>query len=105
MTSAELGDRIREARLAKDWTRVELAGRIGVNERTVGRWESGYPPKPEALVELATMLGVPQAYFVATEDVAVALADLQDRVGELTGRVESLTRALEWLESPSGHRP
>jgi transcriptional regulator with XRE-family HTH domain len=75
---------------------------MGVKERTVVRWQAGHPPKAETLVQLAALLGVPQAYFVATEDVAVALADLQDRVGQLTARVESLTRALEWLEAPAG---
>jgi transcriptional regulator with XRE-family HTH domain len=100
VTAAEVGDRIREARLAKDWTQAELAVRMGVNERTVARWQSGRLPKPATLVRLATALDVPQAYFAATEDVAVALADLQDRVGQLTARVESLTFALEWLDSP-----
>jgi transcriptional regulator with XRE-family HTH domain len=104
VTAAEVGDRIRDARLAKDWTQAELAARMGVNERTVSRWQSGHLPKPETLVQLAVVLGVPQAYFVATEDVAAALGDLQERVGQLTTRVESLTRALEWLETPAGDR-
>ena len=102
MTAAEVGDRIREARLAKDWTQAKLAARMGVNERTVGRWQAGYLPRPATLVRLATVLGVPRSYLAETDDVAVALADLQARVADLTRRVESLTRAHDWIESPAG---
>jgi transcriptional regulator with XRE-family HTH domain len=102
MTAAEVGDRIREARLAKGWTQAALGSRMGVNGRTVQRWQSGRLPRPSTLTRLAGVLGVPQAYLVETEDVAETLVDLQGSVAELTVRVESLTRALAWLDSPEG---
>jgi transcriptional regulator with XRE-family HTH domain len=102
MTAAEVGDRIREARLAKGWTQAALGSRMGVNERTVQRWQSGRLPRPTTLTRLAGVLGVPHAYLVETEDVADTLVDLQHSVAELTGRVESLSRALAWLDSPAG---
>jgi transcriptional regulator with XRE-family HTH domain len=102
MTAAEVGDRIREARLAKGWTQAALGSRMGVNERTVQRWQSGRLPRPSTLARLAGVLAVPQAYLVETEDVAETLVDLQGSVAELTVRVESLTRALAWLDSPEG---
>ncbi|GEL94701.1 helix-turn-helix transcriptional regulator [Cellulomonas composti] len=38
-----LGVQIRQARIDREWTRVELADRIGVSAPTVDRIESGYP--------------------------------------------------------------
>lgn len=37
---------MRIARLRLGWTQAELARRIGVSRRTIGRWEMGETPLP-----------------------------------------------------------
>lgn len=37
---------MRIARLRLGWTQAELARRIGVSRRTIGRWEMGKTPLP-----------------------------------------------------------
>jgi transcriptional regulator with XRE-family HTH domain len=77
LTPEEVGQRIREARLARGWTHEELARRVGVNWRTVQRWQKGNPPRLAKLVELADLFGLPHAYFVEPEDSLATLNDLR----------------------------
>jgi transcriptional regulator with XRE-family HTH domain len=89
-----VGQRIREARLARGWTHEELARRMGVNWRTVQRWQKGKLPRLPMLLGLADVLGVPSAELVPAEEPPVTLLELQARVEELAARVDALARAL-----------
>lgn len=61
-----LGNRIRTARDAAGLTREEVAARIGVNWRTLARYESGETKRIsyETLVEIAVATGKPISYFL-----------------------------------------
>jgi len=41
LTDQQIGEKIKEARLAKGWTQAELASRLGVGQTAVGKWEKG----------------------------------------------------------------
>ena len=54
-----MSDRIRQARISAGLTQTELAGRLGVTQSTVNRWEGGrHDPSRETATRLATTLGV-----------------------------------------------
>jgi transcriptional regulator with XRE-family HTH domain len=91
------GLRIREARLAHGWTHEELARRMGVNWRTVQRWQKGRLPRVETLRRLAAVLNVPPSYLLESHDEPVTLTELRDRLGELTQRLEHLTNVVTSL--------
>lgn len=66
-------DRVAELRRRKGWTQGDLAERLGVEQPTVQRWESGVrEPKFEQLFALAKVLDVPPAYLL-DNDMAVPL--------------------------------
>lgn len=46
------GDRIREAREAREWTQDELAGHSGVPKRTIQEIENGRVAKPQRATDL-----------------------------------------------------
>lgn len=94
--SEEIGLKIREARLARGWTHEELARRMGVNWRTVQRWQKGRLPRVETLRRLAAVLDIPPATFLDVEG-EVTLSDLRDRLAEVTARLDRLSAALDEL--------
>lgn len=51
-------ERIRQARLAKKMTQLELAERVGVTPQSVQQWESHTIPRNDRVVEVARALGV-----------------------------------------------
>jgi transcriptional regulator with XRE-family HTH domain len=79
---------------------------MGVNWRTVQRWQKGQLPRMNTLLRLAEVLGVPHGYFVEPEDSLATMTDLRERVDELAGRVDDLardlTRALASLPTAPG---
>jgi transcriptional regulator with XRE-family HTH domain len=97
LDAAEVGQRIREARLALGWTHEELARRMGVNWRSVQRWQSGQLPRLETLIRLAETLGLPRSYLVESADPRETLNDLRRHVDALSERVEALARAVDEL--------
>lgn len=51
-------DRVKELRAKKGWTQAELGERIGVQQATIGRWETGdREPSFDQLFRLAELLG------------------------------------------------
>ena len=49
---------MREARLSVDLTQAELAGRLGVDQAVIARWETGVrEPRVRAAVRLSEVLG------------------------------------------------
>lgn len=97
ISSEDVSRRIREARIARGWTHEELARRMGVNWRTVQRWQSGKVPRVDTLMRLAGVLGVPEGYLLQSRDTEVTLTELRDRLDELTHRLDRLTAALDDL--------
>ena len=59
------GERLGQARDARDLTQVALARLIGRSSSSISRWEGGeQSPEPEALAGLAAALDVPVAFFL-----------------------------------------
>jgi transcriptional regulator with XRE-family HTH domain len=49
---------IERGRLAKGWTQVQLAERVGVHVNTAQAWEKGAQPRPKHIAKLAEVLGI-----------------------------------------------
>ena len=101
LTPEEVGERIREARLAKGWTHERLAAEVGVGLRTVQRWQKGRNPKDGkswlprlgTLMKLADVLEVPSSFFVESELDAASVADLAERL-EAVERMSAANQAM-----------
>ena len=97
----EVGRRIRAARIAKGLTVNQLAQLMGVDWRTVQRWQAGTEkmkdgtirqtlPRltgPKGIHRLAEVLGVPARYFVETEEEASSVSDLAREVAALRAAI------------------
>jgi transcriptional regulator with XRE-family HTH domain len=112
LDAAEVGRRIRDARLALGWTHEELARRMGVNWRSVQRWQKGQLPRLDTLIRLAETLGLPQSYLVESTDTRATLNDLKTHLDALSERVEALAQVVDELavaqdgeRSAAGRRP
>lgn len=65
----EMGERIKNARIAANITQAELAKRLGVAYQNIGQWESGKRnPKLDTLQKIAKALNVPVARLYGLED-------------------------------------
>lgn len=63
------GTSLRQARLARGWTQVELAQRLGVSQTYVSLWESGRRPVPEHLAApLVSQLDLPATALPMSTD-------------------------------------
>ena len=79
--SQSISDRIRLARIDAGLTQTELAGKLGVTQSTVNRWEGGrHDPSRETSIRIADILGV-----------TVEWIELGDR-GQGTGPDSPVTR-------------
>jgi len=56
--TVELGNRIREARKAKNWSQHDLANRAGVSRPTIARIESGTNVSTVRLAKITEALGL-----------------------------------------------
>lgn len=64
-----LGDAIRTARKAKNYTQKQLGARFGITRNAVSMWESGVNvPEPEKLRRLQTMLDLPSEVAIQARD-------------------------------------
>ncbi len=64
-----LGDRIREIRLAKKISQVELAKILGVTKQSVSNWENeNIQPSIEMLSKIADALSVTTDYLLSREE-------------------------------------
>ncbi len=111
----EVGERIRQARLAKGWTHERLAREIGVGLRTVQRWQKGRNPKDGkswlprlgTLMRLADVLEVPSSFLVESELDLASVGDLAQRL-DTVERMSAENQAMlaELLEiARAGSRP
>ena len=61
----ELGEKIRQLRVQKEWTQVYVAKKIGVTSSIVSAYEKGTrQPSYEALIKLASLFGVSTDYLL-----------------------------------------
>jgi transcriptional regulator with XRE-family HTH domain len=105
LTSEEVGERIREARLRHGWTHEELARRMNVNWRTVQRWQKGNPPRLQTLHRLADVLGVPDDYLTGRTNSLATLTELREQLNALTVRVDTLTTTIAALPQAPPEKP
>lgn len=85
--NAEIGQRIRAARLRLGWTQVDLAGLLGVSYQQVNKYEKGVNSASGLrLLELGDRLGVRVGWLVGENDAADA--------GPLLGAGRLETKAL-----------
>lgn len=64
-----LGDRIREIRLAKKMSQVELANILDVTKQSVSNWENeNIQPSVEMLSKIADALSVTTDYLLSKEE-------------------------------------
>ncbi len=98
----DLGDRIAEARTAAGMTQRDLAGRLGVREATIVKWENGESaPGGKRLTTTAGVLGVGLSWLMVghgdepierddpVHDAKNAIADVR---GRLTDALDDLAR-------------
>lgn len=77
-------DRMREARVAKNWTQGRLAAEADVSLRTITAWERGLrAPEPPKLVALARVLGIQPEHLLATPPHQWTLIELRAANGLL----------------------
>jgi transcriptional regulator with XRE-family HTH domain len=63
-----MGKAIREARLRKDFSQLDLARRLGMTQGSVQFWESGLRrPQAHMILILSRVLGVTPGYLLGTE--------------------------------------
>lgn len=62
-------ERLRELRIEKQISQSELAKILGVSQRSISSWETGYrEPDYEMLEQLADFFDVTMGYLLGTED-------------------------------------
>ncbi len=82
-----LGERLKEARLRRNWTQAEIAGKAGLSESSIRKVEAGSPHiTVGAYLALLDVIGLPTAF-----DRVVAQGD--DTLGEELGRHSLRKRA------------
>ena len=65
-----LSERIKELRLAMNYSQVELASKLSVTKQTVSNWENdNIQPSIEVLVKLANFFGVTTDYLLGRDDI------------------------------------
>lgn len=65
-----LSERIKELRLAINYSQVELASKLSVTKQTVSNWENGnIQPSVEVLVKLSEFFGVTTDYLLGRDNI------------------------------------
>jgi transcriptional regulator with XRE-family HTH domain len=103
--SAEIGNRIKQARKLAGLSQHELGHRVGgFGARAVAYWESGeHDPRPhvKAIVDVVNAekkLGLTVSDLLYGPKEQVASADLVERMERLTADIASLSRRIDELE-------
>lgn len=64
-----LNERIRELRLSRNMSQVDLAKRLSVSKQSVSNWENdNIQPSIEMLIKLANVFSVSTDYLLALDD-------------------------------------
>lgn len=88
-----LGERLKEARLLRNWTQAEVASKAGLSESSIRKVEAGSPHiTVGAYLALLDVFGLPTAF-----DRVIAAGD--DTLGEALGRNAMRKRARSTRES------
>lgn len=94
-----LGQRVRDLRLAKGVTQVELAVEIGVSRAHIAKIETGsHPPGREALAALARFFGVTMEFLQSGTTAA-------PKGGRFVEDMEELAWLDLWRAIPVAERP
>lgn len=84
-----LGDRIREIRIAKKISQVELAKILGVTKQSVSNWENeNIQPSIEMLSKIADALAVTTDYLLSREN---------KRYLDVTGLSETVIQNFQYI--------
>ena len=84
-----LNGRIREIRMAKKMSQVELANILGVTKQSVSNWENdNIQPSIEMLIKLSKTLSVSSDYLLGIDE---------RRFLDVTGLTESETQHIQFL--------
>ena len=84
-----LNERIREIRMAKKLSQVELANILGVTKQSVSNWENdNIQPSIEMLIKLAKALSVSSDYLLGIDE---------RRYLDITGLSESEAQHIQFL--------
>ena len=112
-----IGERLIEAREAKELTVSQLARRLGVKAETLKNWEAGQSgPRPNRLVMLAGLLDVPVSWLIegspehlpthisATKADVVAqklerVVTMQTELGNLLAEIAEDVAAIQCMEA------
>ncbi len=70
VSASQIGDWLKQARVAAGLSREQAAGHLGVTYKTVERWEAGkHPPSGDTLIRAAKLYGVPFQDLVSVINV------------------------------------
>lgn len=103
---AEMGRKIREARVAKGWKQKHLAAEVEVEPITISRWERGATtPDLDVLRLVAEATGQPLSYFVDQPGSAAGGMGLDEAVRRVEAAADRIAAAAEQIaESLGGSR-
>lgn len=94
----EIGSRIKEARLRKGWTQLDLALEAKVSVSSVQRWEAGELPPIRRLMKLAPLLGISVDALVESDENPTTPADLVRVMEALEAVTVELNQAVVALQ-------
>jgi transcriptional regulator with XRE-family HTH domain len=103
LNAANLGIRIKQARVAKGWTQTELARALGVQRSSVVRWETGISVARN-IPKVAALLGQSPEWFLEHADevnVTAAVSESQE-LKQLRAEVRRLQKELRSVLSHEG---
>lgn len=65
-----ISERIKELRLAMNYSQVELASKLSVTKQTVSNWENdNIQPSIDVLIKLSNFFGVTTDYLLGRDDI------------------------------------
>lgn len=66
------GEKLKYSRMVRDFSRKELAEKLGIPEQAIGQYETGaISPKFDVLVKLNELFGVSNKYFLNVNPIQV----------------------------------
>src|SRR5947209_3255443 len=97
-TKKHHNQKLQHQRLARGWNQGEVAAKLGVDVRTVRRWESGHPVRPYNVFGLTKLFGKSAEELGLVEEILPEVSELRSPLsadhavlsGTLTTYVHSL---------------